>query len=54
MKVPGLKQAAMSCLGEGIVKGSVLYMLLEEPGKAGFGDRTAGYREPELGIQVRE
>ena len=54
MKVTGLKQAALSCLGEVKVKGIILYMLLEEPGEAGFGDRSSQIQGARAGIQVRD
>lgn len=47
MKVTGLKQAAMSCFGE--VKGIIL---LEEPGEAGFGDRSSQIQGARAGIQA--
>lgn len=54
MKVTGLKQAAMSCLGEVKVKDIILYKLLEEPGKAGFDGRNSQIQGARTGIQVRE
>lgn len=53
MKVTDLKQAAMSCLGEVKVKGVILFMLLEEPGEAGFDDRNSQIQGARAGIQLR-